>query len=111
MELDIQTKKGITIIKVDGKLDASSSSDLKIRFADLLKEKINYLINMQEVPFIDSTGLGSLVSCLKNAAGKDGDVKLCNLQKKPRMVFEITRAYRIFDIFDDEDTAVDSFFE
>ena len=64
---------------------------------------------MSGIDFIDSSGLGALVMLLKKATEEDKDVKLANLQAKPKILFEITRAYKIFDIFDSLEEAIASF--
>ncbi|HOH47134.1 MAG TPA: STAS domain-containing protein, partial [Candidatus Cloacimonadota bacterium] len=66
-------------------------------------------LDMAECDFIDSTGLGTIVACLKSASQGGGDIRIARLQDKPRMVFDITRAHKIFDIFDDLDAAIQSF--
>ena len=57
---------------------------------------------------MDSAGLGSLIAALKRITERGGDMKLACLQKKPRMVFEITRAYKVFEIFDTIEEALKS---
>ena len=69
----------------------------------------NFVFDMAGCEFIDSTGLGTIVACLKSASQGGGDIHIANLQDKPRMVFDITRAHKIFHIFDDLDAAVMSF--
>lgn len=109
MNLSHEILGDIAVIKISGRLDATNSKALKDKFHSLLSSSRNYVMDLSEMNFIDSTGLGSMVSCLKNASEHDGEVKLACLQPKARMVFEITRAYRIFDIFDDVSTAVESY--
>ena len=98
-----------TIIAINGRLDAASAPQLKKEFSGLLHDSRNFVFNLDGMDFIDSTGLGCIVSCLKSAVEADGNIKLVNLKEKPRMVFEITRAYKIFEIFDNVDTAVKSY--
>lgn len=77
---------------------------------DQAAEKVtNFVIDMAECDFIDSTGFGTIVACLKSASQGGGDIRIARLQDKPRMVFDITRAHKIFDIFDDLDAAMQSF--
>jgi anti-sigma B factor antagonist len=64
---------------------------------------------MKGCEFIDSTGLGMIVACLKSASQAGGDIRLARLQEKPKMVFDITRAYKIFQFFDSLETAVASY--
>ena len=66
----------------------------------------NFVFDLSAVDFMDSAGLGSLIAVLKRITEQGGDMKLACLQKKPRMVFEITRAYKVFEIFDSVEEAV-----
>jgi anti-sigma B factor antagonist len=58
---------------------------------------------------MDSAGLGTLIAVLKRITERGGDMKIACLQKKPRMVFEITRAYKVFEIYDTVDEALKNF--
>ena len=109
MIINSEIKDGVNVLVLKGRLDASSASELKNKYVELGTDHPNYVFDLSEVDFMDSTGLGSIVSCLKSAVENDGNVKIAALQPKPRMVFEITRAYKIFDIFDDVDSAVESY--
>jgi len=66
----------------------------------------NVIVDLTNVDFLDSSGLGSLIALLKRISDRGGDMKIVGLQKKVRMIFEITRAYKIFDIFDNTDEAI-----
>ena len=83
-----------------------------------MKERINekiaegrslLLINLSEVPYMDSAGLGVLVSGLKNANRLSGDLRMWGLQDEVKSIFELTRLNKVFQIFDDETTAVMSY--
>jgi anti-sigma B factor antagonist len=69
----------------------------------------NYVIDLKQVDFMDSAGLGTLIAVLKRITERGGDMKIACLQKKPRMVFEITRAYKVFEIYDTVDEALNMF--
>jgi len=109
MELALEHRGAVSVIRVDGRLDAVSAVELKTKFGKWLNDGNKYVMDLTGMDFIDSTGLGSLVACLKSAAEQAGEIRLCGLRPKPRMVFEITRAYKIFDIYDDLEAAVTSF--
>ena len=109
MELTLDKRDGVSVINVTGRLDALSAGDLKAKFGKWLNDGNKFVMNLEGMGFIDSTGLGSLVACLKSAAEQGGEIRLCGLLPKPRMVFEITRAYKIFDIYDNLDAAVKAF--
>lgn len=69
----------------------------------------NFVIDLKQVDFMDSAGLGTLIAVLKRITERGGDMKIACLQKKPRMVFEITRAYKVFEIYDTVDEALGKF--
>jgi anti-sigma B factor antagonist len=111
MEISSEEKDGARILRVSGRLDASNCGDLKKLFDALCARggTVKYVFDLESMDFIDSAGLGAIVACLKKATDAKGDIKIANLKPKPRMVFEITRAYKIFDIFDNAETALASF--
>lgn len=71
--------------------------------------KRNILLNMAEVFYIDSSGLGELVAAYTTATHRGGKLKLMKLTPRVQDVVQLTRVYRVFEVFNDEDTAVRSF--
>jgi len=69
----------------------------------------NVLLNMGDVNYIDSSGLGELVSAFTTAKNQQADVKLLNLTKKVHDLLQLTKLYTVFDIKDDEASAIASF--
>ena len=67
------------------------------------------LLNMGDVNYIDSSGLGELVSAYTTAKNQGAQVKLLNLTKKVKDVLQLTKLYTVFDIYDDEASAIASF--
>ncbi|HCM15997.1 MAG: STAS domain-containing protein [Candidatus Cloacimonadales bacterium] len=109
MQLIFKQQNDVGIIEVHGRLDAYNSPNLRAMYDKVCNNAVNFVFDMQNCEFIDSTGLGTIVACLKSASQGGGDIHIANLQSKPRMVFDITRAHKIFHIFDDLDAAVASF--
>lgn len=109
MNLDTENRGKVCLIRVSGRLDAESAPEFIKNFDRLFAKTKNFVIDATLMEFIDSTGLGKLVGCLKRLSEKGGNMKIANLQPKPKMVFEITKAYTVFDIFDDAEAAVESF--
>ena len=91
------------------RLDAHNSEELKAEmnrlFASGAKEII---VDLKDVRFIDSSGLGVLVSGFKNASTRQGSLRLAGLQTQVKSMFELTRLHRVFDIFQTVDEAIDS---
>ena len=112
MNVVCEKKNGIGIIKVSGQLTAASVESFNEQVAvwqELEKEVVNFALDMSGVDFMDSSGLGALIATLKRITEHGGDMKISNLQKKPRMVFEITRAYKIFEIYDTVEDVIHSY--
>ncbi len=109
MNISFEIRKGAGIVSLEGRLDASNSKVLKDHFQDYLSKSRNFVFDLGKLEFIDSTGLGAIVACLKYVSELNGDIYIAKLQAKPRMVFEITRAYKIFDVFDDVESALEAF--
>jgi anti-sigma B factor antagonist len=78
-----------------------------IRHIDEGSNKV--IVNLSKSEFIDSSFLGALVAGLKRTTMKDGDLKLVGLQPTVRSMFELTRLHRIFDIFENEKNAIQSY--
>lgn len=110
MQLKINEKEETVIITVDEeRMDAHNSGNLKERMLQLLDEgKCQLVIDLAAVRFIDSSGLGALVSGFKNASARDGSLKLCCLQPQVRSMFELTRLHRVFEIFTTLEEALSS---
>nr|WP_320048257.1 STAS domain-containing protein [uncultured Desulfuromonas sp.] len=100
----------ITLTLKEERLDAHNSSELKAQLLTLFEEgKVNIVIDLSPVRFIDSSGLGALVSGFKNASSREGGLKLCGLQSQVKSMFELTRLHRVFEIFPGTDEALASF--
>jgi len=84
------------------------------KFRALIQETVdsgkkNILLNMAEVYYIDSSGLGELMAAYTTVAGRGGKLKLMKLTKRVQDVVQLTKVYRVFEVFTDEDSAVHSF--
>ncbi|PLX85134.1 MAG: anti-anti-sigma factor [Desulfuromonas sp.] len=111
MIVRIEEKGSVVLIEVkEERLDAHNSGELKAQMLNLFEEgKNDIIIDLKEVRFIDSSGLGALVSGFKNASARSGNLKLCNLQPQVKSMFELTRLHRVFEIFPDAEEAFASF--
>lgn len=101
--MNLQTEKinGIVAIYVKEKrLDAHNSGELKDRILQLGENgKIHIVVDLQEVRFIDSSGLGALLSGHKHTTLRNGSFKLSSLQPQVQSMLELTRLHRVFDIY------------
>jgi len=110
MEIAVDQVDGVAVatIPVD-ELDASNADALKRNIAPILEANTRMVIDLSPVHFVDSSGLGALLSCLRQLSAKGGDLKLCRMSKQVRATFELVRLHRIFDIFSTREEAVRAF--
>jgi anti-sigma B factor antagonist len=111
--LSIATRQldGVTILDLSGRITLGEGSvQLRDAIRDLIsKGDKNILLNLGDVNYIDSSGLGELVSAFTTAKNQNAEVKLLNLTKKVKDVLQVTKLYTVFDIYDDEAHAIGSF--
>ena len=110
MNLKSETRNNVVILEVqEERLDAHNSGDLKTAMLKFYEEgNKNILIDLKDVRFIDSSGLGALVSGFKNAISHQGNLKLASLQPQVKSMFELTRLHRVFEIFPSLTEAIES---
>lgn len=88
------------LIKLVGRLDADSSPTVKARLHEYIKDDYQKIIvDLAQVPFIDSSGLASLVSALRVAREKGGNITLCGIQAQAQIIFRLTMLDRVFAIY------------
>ena len=113
MSMKISTRQvnGVTVLDCSGRITLGEGSvTLRDVVRDLLsKGQKKILLNLGEVNYIDSSGIGELVSAFTTARKENGDLKLLNLTKKVHDLLQITKLYTVFDVNDDEAAAVKSF--
>ena len=90
-------------------LEASNVGPFRETVANLVKDATKILIDMGNITFLDSSGLGALVAIWRSISSRDGEVKLCRISPSVRTVFELTRIHRIFEIYDTEEEALASY--
>ena len=110
MNLSIEQRGSAELLAVhEERLDAHNSSELKAQMLKLFEEgKSHLVVDLQAVRFVDSSGLGALVSGFKNASSRNGSLKLSGLQLQVKSMFELTRLHRVFEIYNDVDEALAS---
>ena len=98
----------VVLVPVD-ELDASNAGELKRDIAPILEANSQLVIDLSRVRFVDSSGLGAMLSCLRQVSARGGDLKLCGMSRQVSATFELVRMYRIFDIFPTQEEAVRAF--
>ena len=109
MNYNYEVEGNVLKVSVDGRLVAACSEEFKAAMFEQLKEHKNVLFDMSKMTHIDSSGLGALVSILQWINTRGGVIKLACVQPRPKIVFEITKVYRVFEIFDTVEDALASF--
>ncbi len=101
----------VTVISLTGAITLGAPTS---RLREWIVEALNLgrrkiLLNLHEVYFIDSSGLGELVSAYTSVTGRGGRLKLLNLNRRARDLLQVTKLYTVFEVFDDEGKALASF--
>jgi anti-sigma B factor antagonist len=102
---------GVTIVDLSGRITLGEGSTM---LRDIVRDMIakgnnKILLNLGDVTYIDSSGIGELVSAFTTVRNGGGELKLLNLTKKVHDLLQITKLYTVFDIKDDEPSAIKSF--
>jgi anti-sigma B factor antagonist len=102
---------GVTVLALEGKIILGEESNaLRERVRNLLAEKRhNVVMNMGNVTYIDSAGLGTLVAAFHSARNQGAVLKLSNLGQKFQEVLQVTKLLTVFEVFDSEAAAIQSF--
>ena len=111
MKASTRQVDGVTIVDLSGRITLGEGS---VILRDTVREVIGQgnkkiLLNLGDVTYIDSSGIGELVSAFTSVRNQGGELKLLNLTKKVHDLLQITKLYTVFDIKDDEAGAIKSF--
>lgn len=98
------------VVALSGDVDVTTTPHLHIVFDDLVaRGERNYVIDLNAVTSMDSSGLAALAGLYKRTRIGRGDVRLCGVHSEMRRIIELTRFDRVFEIFEDRRSAVASF--
>ncbi len=101
---------GVTVIVVPGtELDASNYSEFKREVSDILAASRKVILDVSQLRFADSSGLGAILFCFKQLNETGGQLKLCGLSDRVRMAFELIRFHRIMDVYNTREEALAAF--
>ena len=113
MNLKTSTRQidGVTIVDCSGRITLGEGS---VVMRDVVKDLLakgnkKILLNLGDVNYIDSSGIGELVAAFTTVRNQGGELKLLNLTKKVHDLLQITKLYTVFDVKDDETSAVKAF--
>ena len=110
MELMCEPIGDVMVVLLAGaQLDASTAEEFKRDIMPVLDAHRQVVFDLSPLTFIDSSGLGAFLSCLRHVHAQGGDLKLCSLSQPVRALFELVRMHRIFQIFDTQEAAIQAF--
>lgn len=110
MKIKQEKYNDVTVLTLDGEvLDASIVGDFKNAIAPILRAETQVVLDMNNIQFVDSSGVGAILSCLRILNAEGGEFKICSLTKPVRALFELVRMHKIFDIFNSRELAIQSF--
>ena len=111
LSLDTREVGRVTIVRCNGRIVAGGESEsLRAHIDRLLLDRRSIILDMGEVGFIDSSGLGTMVRSLTSIRRAHGDLKLCNVTEQARKVLEMSRLTQVFDTHESEEKAVAAFY-
>ncbi len=110
MEIKSRQQDNVAVISLDGRLDLASGGTLKDHMKQQFEKSVTSIhLNLSDVDFINSSGLGALVSIMKEIRLMKGRLTLSNLASYVQEIFEITQLSHIFEIYATEEEALSSF--
>ncbi len=111
MRVSTRQINGVTIVDLSGQIKlGAGSATLRDTVKDLVGQgQKKILLNLAEISYIDSSGLGELISAYTSVKHQGGELKLLHLTKKVHDLLQITKLYTVFDVMDDEAAAVAAF--
>ena len=107
LRLEVSEQGGWSVVEVGGEIDVATAPRLREQLITLVnKQKYRIVVSLEAVDFIDSTGLGVLISGLKRVKTHDGEFVLVCTEPRILKVFDITGLLKVFPVFDSVDAAV-----
>ena len=110
MEISQREKQKVVVLDIQGEIDLYNAPEIKDAIQKLIEQqKYNIIINLEKVSYIDSSGIGALISSLSNLKKYQGSLKIINVYASVKKVFELTKLTSFFEIYDSEDEALAKF--
>jgi len=101
---------GVIVIECNEEnIDGSNVRDFRDAIQKIMKDQTKVVLDMSHLKFVDSSGLGALIACLRQASSNKGDFRLCAISRSVLALFELMRMQRVFSIHSTVESAVNSF--
>jgi anti-sigma B factor antagonist len=106
LKIDTRTTEGVTVVACAGRIVfGDEASALRAELKKILNTSKKIVLDLSEVTYIDSGGLGTLVGVYSSARGAGADIKLAGLGQRVRDVLQITKLVTVFEVYDNEQKA------
>lgn len=111
MKLKTKKIKDINIVSLSGRLDVQLSADIEKEIHKIIESEpeCHFLLNLKDINYLSSSGIRIFVSTMRILKEKDRKLKLCEMDNNAKKIFEIVELMDMFDIYDTEEEALNSF--
>ena len=110
MKIMTERRGECTLCKIDGEINLNTSPELRKAFDGFIRNNMKKIvIDFSGVPYVDSSGLATLIELLQRLKKINGALRISCVSEKVKDVFEITKLHKLFDIFDDQASALENF--
>lgn len=110
MQFETERVGDVVVVRVQTEvLDAGNAKEFRTGISPILENDVKIVFDMSQITFLDSSGCGTILSCLRQLNSAGGDLKMYGLQNAVRTLFELIRMHRIVEIFNTKEEAVKSF--
>lgn len=112
MGIEVRKRGDVAVAKARGEvLDASNADEFKRDMRPIIEEHERVVLDISNIQFVDSSGLGAFLLCLKQLESAGGGMKICGMTRPVRTLFELVGMHRICGVYDNVDDAVKAFAE
>ena len=110
MKLIVEKVGDVTLVEIGlENLDASNERAFKQEMSTVLDTEPRVALGLARLQFVDSSGLGAILACLRRVNARGGDLKRYGMTRPVRALFELVRMHRVFEIYNSRDEVVESF--
>ena len=106
MEIKFDEFNDWVVVSLNGKLNIHSAQEFKFGIKQYLSTKKRILLDFKNVANIDSVGIGCLLYCQQIIHNCDGQLRISGLNEQIKVIFQVTRGYEIFEIYEDSEVAM-----
>jgi anti-sigma B factor antagonist len=111
LEINESNREGVTILSLKGRITAGETTAIREKVdQEIAAGHLNVILDLSHVEYVDSTGLGGMVICYTTLKRQGGALKLVNPNKRNIELLALTKLYTVFEVFTEQQDAVNSFF-